>query len=173
MNSLTEEERLMIDMIIAEEQADVEEVSNKESEILAEVERADDKEQLLLIENTNIELSSTYTPSSETAEGQKRSLPFTGTGDLKNFVLRADSNEFSISVQVDEHNVVDSTFDELENLSAELAQISAYEADNQYIINISDYPIRDRFNIEIVPDGNVTFSLIRVEIVEEFKEDKQ
>jgi len=93
-------------------------------------------------------------------------LPLRASGEIDNILMKSQSKDFRIYVEVDDAKVVDSaSYTELETVSNELSNISAYQrSDGSYVVNISDYPFSNDIDVSIAPQSQMTFDLVRTEI---------
>lgn len=133
---------------------------------------------LVFIRNDKVEISHETRPFSDKKyhEGQIpriSQLPIHGTGVLDNAVVVSDSRNYSLIVEVDESNIVDDTFQNLERRAEDLGNISAYEDTSRgdFVVVVEDYDFKDRFDMKIIPErGEIQIDDYRIEImVDEFK----
>lgn len=175
-NVLSEEERLVFEMIMGEEES--EKIENKEDQSgtpdnitldqVMEQQPEPTEPKLILIEETDVTVSSSYTPTAEDAIGNRIELPLEITGGLQSFVMKSDSQDFYLSLQIDDFNIIDGDFSSIEDDSTELSHISAFTSNGQNIVSADNYPIHNRFGIDISTKTNseINIDIIRAEIIE-------
>lgn len=129
----------------------------------------DESEELVFIEEKDITRTRAFTPQQD--EKEKRHLPIEGRGRLENLLIVGESQDYKVRVENDEDDIVDDTFSYLETFSNELSHVSAYTKDQYSVVNVSGYPFNERLHFRVTPTSEVTFKLVRAEvIVEEYYE---
>lgn len=118
----------------------------------------------VVIEQSNFRKQTPFSPSQISASGVAAELPFRTNGHLESVSIVSNSTNFSLEVVVDDYNVIDRTYSELQTLSAELPKASAYEDSGQYIISVFDYSFDEFFNMTVAPGEEILFDLVRVEL---------
>jgi len=129
------------------------------------VETVEARDELFLINEKNVTRSSYFTPQGTDAEDDSVDLPVEGEGRLDNLIIIASSQNFSVTVRVDDNKPIDDTFSYVQAVSAELTHASAYSDGNEFIFHVSNYPFNEYFNTTIVPHEEIEFSLIRIEVI--------
>jgi len=72
-------------------------------------------------------------------------LDVEGAGELRELYVSADSSSFSIHARVDGVEILDASFDELEDLSPHLDFLQAFEDDGTYVARLQGLRWRDGF----------------------------
>ena len=103
--------------------------------------------------------------AAEDKVGDIQQLPIKQSGTLIDFVLIAEDSNFSVKVEIDEHDIIDDTYTYISDVSTELSKVGAYkDNDGNYVVHVTDYDFRERCNVLIRPENeNTTFKLIRLE----------
>lgn len=131
----------------------------------------EEDDEVVFIEEREISLQTGVwnKPAADDTLSDLQKVPIEMNGYLEDLVIITDSPDFSVRVEVDDHNVIDDTFNFLQKYSDELSKVSAYDTlDDDYVVAACDYDFEEWFNIEIKPDNDdVTFTIIRVEIERE------
>lgn len=115
-----------------------------------------------LVEERGVSYHTTHTPEDDT-DGED--LPFNFEGQLNSLVVIADSDDFGVTVRVDDSEVVSDDYSQLSKYSDDLPNLSAYERNGQYIVVVTEYPFREVFSCTVDPHSEVHFEKIRVEAV--------
>lgn len=143
---------------------DTDEESNNATETTRVVK--DDTPEIYYFEQNNITRNITFDPQQPDTEGDK-GFPVRARGQIDSIIVEAQSNDFRLAVRVDDDDIVDNKhFSDLQSISQELAHIGAYEKSNgNYVFSLADYTFRDELRFSIIPNGSITFDLIRVELM--------
>lgn len=126
-----------------------------------------DKTTTEVIEMDSISRSNSFTPFSTTKTntvGEVSSLPIDGSGEVSSILIIGDSENYSIRMTVDDTIVYNDEFLSLQRISPELVKVSAYKDGGDSIISITDYSFSEFFDLDIIPDSNMTFKKIRIEV---------
>lgn len=104
-------------------------------------------------------------PASKDEIGDIQQLPIEQSGTLIDFVVIAEDSNFSVKVEIDEHNIIDDTYSYISDVSTELSKVGGYEdSDGNYVVHITDYDFHKRLNVLVRPNNDTTtFKLIRLE----------
>lgn len=167
----------IIELIVTEEKQRMETTTKSESKdreennesgiVVPDFDEEEDDDLIIFIEERDKVLMPGVgnRPSSEDTLDDLQQLPVKDKGKLENFVLIADKSDFEIRLEIDDHNIIDDTYNFISGIQNELSKISAYERNNQYIVSALDYEFTDRLNILIKPISEpINFPLIRVEV---------
>jgi hypothetical protein len=153
----------ILDLIIAEEELHQESTTEQSSN--------DDNreygESSVVIEQENITSKVPISPEIKNAANDVVSPPIQGEGDLEIITVLAEQNDFRIEVEIDDYTVLDKSWGEVNIISSELAKASAYKEAGSYVMNIFGYSFNERFNVSIIPQSEVEFNLIRLELTME------
>lgn len=101
---------------------------------------------------------------SQSVERDVDESPFMTAGTLKDFIVIGEKSNFKVKVEVDDHDVVNAPFDEIQNISTDLSRISAYEKQSDYSFHVSDYDFNNRLNLAVRPMEKFPFNIIRAEV---------
>jgi hypothetical protein len=169
---MTSEDEIILEYILTREsQSPVREVEEEEDDTesgraLLEQQESEPSD-VFFIEEQNVTLKAGVfnQPSAEDEIGSMQDLPIKQSGTLVDFVLIAEDSNFSVKVEIDEHDIIDDTYSYISDMSTELSRIGGYEDNNgNYVVHVADYDFRERLNVLIRPeDDNTTFKLIRLE----------
>jgi len=126
----------------------------------------DDTPEIYYFEQNNITRDITFDPQQPDSEGDK-GFPVRARGQIDSIIVESQSDDFRLAVRVDDDNIVDDKhFTNLQSISQELAHIGAYQKSNgNYVFSLADYTFRDELRFSIIPNGSITFDLIRVELM--------
>lgn len=127
----------------------------------------EDRDETVFIEQKDVTLTDRvdFEPSSEDIEGDVISSPIQGQGVLKSFLVVVDSDQFQPFVEIDNSDVIREPFTEIQQVSSELEDISAYEDSGKFVFSIQDYPFQDFASVGIKPEEvPITIERIRVEL---------
>lgn len=172
------EDELILEMIVAEErqrvtqQQGIDEPETVDSEtperLVYEQPETEDDDSITFIEERDVTLRSGVfnEPESPDTLADMQHMPLEQSGLLENFLVVADSPNFKVRVEVDDHNILDDEYSFIETNSNEFTKIGAYQrTDGKYVVSVSDYEFRERFDALIRPiDDNILFDVIRVEV---------
>lgn len=166
---IQEERKRTTDTVQTEQSQKKEDATDeRESDYITYEQVETEPDDLTFIEERNVNLKTGVwnTPESEDDLGDFSNLPLELDGKIENFLVVADKPDFSIRVEVDDHDILDDEYSFIESISNELSKVSAYKStDNTYVVSVMDYDFSNRFNALIKPNAeNVTFEVIRVEI---------
>lgn len=126
-------------------------------EVRQEPQEVDLDKKTVVIEQNNVTTSRSFTIGDE-----QRTMPIVGTGELNEIVVVADSSDYSVEVRSDPRKlIIDKTWDQMEKLSTELSDMSAFKEDNDYIVNLGPYHYDSEIVAFVKPHSEVTFSTIR------------
>lgn len=107
-----------------------------------------------------------FGPRIETQLGRDVGFPIYGEGRVKNLVVVSPTENFSVFVTVDDNDVVNDDFSTLEIFSNEIESVSAYNTvSGESVVTVTDYVFNEYLNFEIRPSGDVTFDIIRAEVI--------
>jgi len=142
--------------------------SDESGRVVPDFDDDEDDDEIIFIEERDVTLQTGVwnKPAADDTLSDLQNVPIEVSGHLDDFLVVADSTEYSVKVEVDDHNIVDDTFNFLRSYSDELSKISAYDTlDDDFVVAVGDYEFDERFNVEIKPNSeDVTFTIIRVEI---------
>lgn len=96
-----------------------------------------------------------------------KGFPLQSSGQIESITIIAGSSNFSTFVQVDDDKVLDDEdWSYINDISQELPHIGAYRrTDDDYVLSISDYPFNREIDFSIEAKEEISFTLIRVEIM--------
>jgi len=97
-------------------------------------------------------------------QGDKHSMPIMGPGFLRSLIVIADSKEYKVTVVTDGRTILDDTYSNLAEITAELPRVAAYKKGDEYLVSIQDYPFMRELNAYVTPFEEITFSLTRAEV---------
>ena len=170
---MTSEDEIILEYILTRETQSPEreqEEENTQSEsgrALLEQEQSEPAD-VFFIEEQNVTLKAGVfnQPGAEDEIGSIQELPIRQEGRLVDAVIIGSDSEFSVKVEVDEHDVVDDTYSYLADVSTELSKVGAYENNNgNYVVHVTDYEFKERLNVLVRPENNDTsYKLIRIEV---------
>lgn len=161
-----EEKELKIETNVEEENANEEteiDEMNETNEITQKVEIDEDKEdeRIFFIEQKDITKTTQFSP--RPSDTHQDRLPIRGEGKLNNFLIVSESDNYDVTVYVDDRYVVDDSFTYLKSMSNELDHVSAYSSDGKHVVNVSKYPFVDELDMDIRAREQIKFDLVRVE----------
>lgn len=134
-----------------------------------QVEVIDESEELVFIQMRDFTTSGAFTPRNTDINQSEDSLPVKGKGRLDTVSIIADLPDYSVTVWIDDNAVVDDNWPTLDNTSEEMTHVDAYfdqpDIKDGNVIVVEDYPFTEYCSVNIQTDGEVTFELIRVEII--------
>lgn len=169
------EDELILELILEEEQADKQASDDTHSEsdedtdsnvALLDQKKIEDNDYVFIEErDVTLQQGVFNQPAAEDEIGDIEELPIEQAGTLVDFVLIADDSEFSVKVEIDEHDIIDDTYEYISDVSTELSKIGGYEDnDGNYVVHVSEYEFQERCNVLIRPENNeILFKLIRLE----------
>lgn len=130
-------------------------------------EQEESHKEVIVIDQRNITRRRTFSPTKRRTDGSTITFPIKSTGTLDSFVLQANSDQFSVLVEIDDNTVIDDDYTTLETYSDQFTHSGAFSRSGNYVVSVSNYPFRERINIEITPRGGteVSFDLVRAEII--------
>jgi len=142
-----------------------EDTTHDDSEEHTNVVVCENDPELFFFENRNITTSIAFDP--EGSQKDDDSFPVRGKGQIDNILVQADSDTFSVTLKVDDDELIDNrNWSYLNSISQELAHIGAYQkSSGEYVLSISDYPFKNEVKFSILPTQETTFELIRAELM--------
>jgi len=168
---MTSEDEIILEYILTREsqspvREDEEEDDTESGRVLLEQQESEPSD-VFFIEEQDVTLKAGVfnQPSAEDEIGSMQELPIKQSGTLVDFVLIAEDSNFSVKVEIDEHDIIDDAYSYISDMSTELSRIGAYrDKDDNYVVHVADYDFRERLNVLIRPENdNTTFKLIRLE----------
>lgn len=107
-----------------------------------------------------------FAPRIKTQLDRDVGFPIDAEGQIKNLVVVAPSDDFKIYVTVDDNDVVEDSFSTLEIFSNELESVSAYTTGaGERVVTVTDYVFNEYVNFEVRPLVEMTFDIIRAEVI--------
>jgi hypothetical protein len=169
---MTSEDEIILEYILTRESQSTEreedEEDNTESDRALLEQQQSEPDDVFFIEEQNVTLKAGVfnQPSAEDEIGSIQELPIRQTGTLVDAVIIGSDPEFSVKVEVDEHDVVDDTYSYLADVSTELSKVGAYENNNgNYVVHVTNYEFKERLNVLVRPENDDTnYKLIRIEV---------
>lgn len=124
------------------------------------------REDALIIDRRDITLDNSFRLKGEDTEGNVVEMPIEGDGVLDSFVIKSPSTNFSVSVEIDSFDALDrETFDSISNISTALSHIGAFSESGTHTVTVSSYPFNERLNLAVHPQQEITFTIIRAEVI--------
>jgi len=160
---VTSEEEFILGLILEEEREMVGEPAEGEQT----VNQVESDDELYYIQDKDVTLTNQtwYSPTGKDELMGIQNLPVKVEGTLDNFLVIADSSDFNVRVSIDEADVVKESYTDLAAVQNELTHVSAYEDEGSYVVSVTDYPFRERFNAQIRPTNPpLQLSRIRAEL---------
>lgn len=129
-------------------------------------ERETDKQDAIIIDRRDLSIDNTFRLKDEDAEGNVIDMPIQGEGVLDSFVIKSPNTNFSVSVEIDSFDALDKeTFDSISNISTALSHIGAFSKSGTHTVSVSSYPFNERLNLIVHPHEEITFTIVRAEVI--------
>lgn len=94
-------------------------------------------------------------------------FPLKSSGQIETITVVSQSSSFNATLILDSDKIIDNkSWSYLDTLSQELSHIGAYQrSGGEYVLSISDYPFNKEIDFSLRPTDDVTFDVIRVELM--------
>lgn len=130
----------------------------------------DPGEELFFIQQKNITRQSSFRPDPTTSTHEdpitkEDQLPIDRAGRIDSLLVVSEQSDYEVLVELDRVNVVEDSFSFLQENTDELAHVSAYERNGSYVTSITGYPFVEHLDVEVTPNVEMNFNLIRAEVV--------
>jgi len=161
---MTTEEEFVLELILEEER----EMQGEPLQDKQTVNEAEPDDELYYIQDTDVTLNNQtwYSPSGTDELMGIQSLPINVEGELDSFLVIANSKDFRVRVSIDETDIISESYSDLATMQNELRHVSAYEKSGQYVVLVTDYPFRERFDVGIRPTSTpLSIDKTRVEVL--------
>lgn len=142
-------------------------LSEEQGQQPIELEEEEDDE-LFFIDEEDITVNGgvNFSPTSRDENGEVSQLPISGEGELDDFLVISETNQFEVTVEVDGYNVVDDTYQNLAGSTNELTHVSAYKRNGTYVVAVQDYSFKERFDAGVTPTSPpLTLKKFRTEVL--------
>jgi len=97
-----------------------------------------------------------------TIERYKELLNIKGRGSIREITIISESSNFNVIIFVDEKEFINSSYNELEEISSYSNSIDAFEEDGKYIVHITDISFGKNLRFGIFVNGTTKFNRIYV-----------
>jgi len=76
-------------------------------------------------------------------------LDIRGYGNMKEFMVRSDSSDFSVYVKADEDTLYGTSWTNLSEISQQVDEVAAFEREGKYYVHLEDISFKKSLQIEL------------------------